>query len=590
MKAALSRWLPMLGWIHECRGRNLHDDLLAGAVTAVLLVPQGMALALLAGLPPILGLYAGILPPLIYALFGSSRTLAVGPVSVAALLVANALAGAGHAPGDPAWLQGAVTLSLLCAGILLLMGLLRLGELASFLSHPVLSGFTSGAAVVIILSQLPLLTGGDLPRELPALLTDPAAALDAMHGGTLALGLVCLLLLVLAREPLLTALRAAGTGERTALLVSRSAPLLIVLGATALTALLTLPARGIAVVGDVSGGLPPLALPALELDSVRGLLPAALVISVIAYVESVSVAKVLAWRRRQRIDANRELIALGLANVSAAASGTMPVAGGFARSKVNFDAGAVTQLAGIVTAAGVALAALLLTPLFQYLPLAALAAVIVVAVAPLIDLGALRNTWRYDRADAAALAVTFLGVVLVDIELGLVAGLLLSLGVFLWRSGHPHAAVVGRIPGTAHFRNVDRYSVETWSDLLLLRIDESLYFANTATLEQVVARNVADRPDLRHVVLICSAVNRIDHSAMETLGQLAENLREAGLTLHLAEVKGPVMDRLRRSGLLRAMEPGDVFLSAEDAVLRLHDPNRGTLRSNAKPGDDSGPR
>ncbi|MCK8517039.1 sulfate permease [Methylonatrum kenyense] len=565
--SAQFRLLPQ--WIRETRGQTLQDDLLAGLITAVLLVPQGMALAMLAGLPPMLGLYAGILPPILYAILGSSRTLAVGPVSVAALLVANALAGQGLEPGDPAWIAGAVTLALLCAGILLLMALLRMGELTSFLSHPVLSGFTSGAAVVIILSQLPPLLGSDQGDWLP-------------HAPTLALGLGCLGLLALSRSPLQRLLRRLGIGERLAMLLPRAAPLLVVLGATLLTALLALPEHGVDVVGDIPGGLPSPVLPGLDGQQLRDLLPAAIVISLVSYVESVSVARVLAWRRRQRIDSNRELLALGIANAGAAVSGTMPVAGGFARSKVNFDAGARTQFAGIVTALLVALAALLLAPLFKYLPLAALAAVIIIAVLPLIDLATLRRTWRFDRADSAALLVTFFGVVLVDIELGLLAGLVLSLAIFLWRTGHPHFAVIGRIPGSSHYRNVDRYEVETWSDLLLLRIDESLYFANTASLEQMVARHVADRPDLRHVVLICSAVNRIDHSALETLEALVENLGEAGLVLHLAEVKGPVMDRLRHSGLLERMHPGQVFLSPEEAVRRLHSPERAAVRSEGR--------
>ncbi len=567
--AGLPKFRPSLPhWVRESRGQVLQDDLLAGLITAVLLVPQGMALAMLAGLPPMLGLYAGILPPLLYAFLGSSRTLAVGPGSVVALLVANALAGQGLSPGDAAWVSGAIMLSVLCAGILLLMALLRMGELTSFLSHPVLSGFTSGAAVVIILSQVPQLTG-----------SGKAAGTWIPHVPTLFLGAGCLLLLVLSRSPLQRLLARGGLSGRSSLFVSRAAPLVVVLGATLLTALLALPDRGVAVVGDIPGGLPSLALPTMDQGSLRDLLPAALVISLVAFVESASVARMLAWRRRQRIDSNRELLALGVANAGAALSGTMPVSGTFGRSTANFDAGARTQLAGIVTAALVALTALVLAPLFRYLPLAALAAVIMVVVFPLINLEALRRTWRFDRADAAALLVTFFGVVLIDIELGLLAGLLLSVAIFLWRTGHPHCAVVGRIPGSSHYRNVDHYDVDTWSDLLLLRIDESLYFANTATLEQVVAHNVADRPDLRHVVLIFSAVNRIDHSALETLEMLVENLHEAGLELHLAEVKGPVMARIRHSGLLEQMQPGQVFLTPEEAVSRLHSPDRPSVRS-----------
>ncbi|MCH8505332.1 MAG: sulfate permease [Ectothiorhodospiraceae bacterium] len=567
----LSHWLPILDWLPRSRGAQLRAALLAGVITALLLVPQGMALALLAGLPPIVGLYAGILPPLVYALFGTSRTLAVGPVSVAALLVANALAGTAADPGSAEWLQGAITLAALSAGILLLMGLLRLGELANFLSHPVLSGFTSGAAVIIIVSQLPQLTGIALPRDAGTLtqLGHLFMELPRLDPGPLIYGVVALLLLLMARKaPLLKPLARLGIPPRATLLASRTAPLMVVLGATAIAAF-TLPLLPVAVVGDIPAGLPVPSLQFLAGDHWLELLPAALVISIIGYVESVSVARVLAWRRRERVDPNRELIALGASNAGAALTGTMPVAGGFARSMVNFEAGARSQLAGIVTALLVALSALLFTPVFRYLPLAVLAAVIIAAVIPLIDVKALKAAWRFDHADGLALMVTFLGVVLVDIELGLAAGLLLSVGTFLWRTGHPHAAVVGRVPGTEHFRNEERHHVETWPHLLLLRMDESLYFANTAFLEQVVARRVAERPELQHVVLICSAVNRIDHSALETLEQLAENLALSNIVFHLAEVKGPVMDRLRGSGLLEAMGDGRVFLSSEEAVEYL---------------------
>ncbi|MCC5856586.1 MAG: sulfate permease [Ectothiorhodospiraceae bacterium] len=567
----LKQWFTILEWLPDARGRRLQDDLLAGVITALLLVPQGMALALLAGLPPVVGLYAGILPPLVYAVFGTSRTLAVGPVSVASLLVANALAGIGAEPGSTEWLQGAVMLAALSAGMLLVMGFLRLGELANFLSHPVLSGFTSGAAVVIIASQVPQLTGIPLPRE-DGLLTQLyalAIGLSGLRVGPLVFGGVSLILLWLARRSLVRWLARLGVSPRVALVASRAAPLVIVLGATGASALGGHALPGLTLVGDIPRGLPMPSLGFLGGETWRELLPAALVISLVGYVESVSVARVLAWRRRERVDPNQELIALGAANAGAALTGTMPVAGGFARSMVNFEAGARSQMAGVITALLVALAAVLFTPVFRYLPLAVLAAVIIVAVIPLIDLHALKAAWKFDRADGLALVVTFLGVILVDIELGLVFGLAVSLGVFLWRTGHPHAAAVGRVPGTEHFRNVDRHNVETWPHLLLLRVDESLYFANTAILEQAVAARVAEQPQLRHVVLVCSAVNRIDFSALETLEQLADNLARSGITLHLAEVKGPVMDRLRGSGLLEAMGGGRVFLSTEEAVEYL---------------------
>ncbi|MCP1675115.1 SulP family sulfate permease [Natronocella acetinitrilica] len=563
-------------WISECRGTSLRDDLLAGTITAVLLVPQGMALALLAGLPPILGLYAGILPPILYALFGSSRTMAVGPASVAALLVATALGGLGHAPGSAEAIQGAITLAALSAVILLAMGFLRLGALANYLSHPVLAGFVSGAALVIIFSQLPQLTGVALPRDaaLPEQLMALINGLAGLQPPLLLMGGCGMILLFLARTPLVLLLQKMGLQAGPAKLLSRCAPLMIVLLATGLTALLGLERLGIPVVGDIPAGLPQPSLDFLHLTDWRALLPAALVISIIGYVESVSVAKALAWRRRQRIDPNRELLALGAANAGAAFSGTMPVAGGFARSVVNFDAGARTQFAGIVTALLVALTALFLTPLFQSLPLPILAALIVVAVIPLIDLHTFRAAWHYDKADGLAMLITFLGVVLVDIEMGLLAGLCLSVIALLWRTSHPHVAVVGRVPGTDYYRNVSRHEVETWPNLLLLRIDESLYFANTAYVEQLVGNALAQRPEVRHVVLICTAMNHVDLSAVETLQGMALNLREAGVTLHLAGVKGPIMDRLRTSGLMEALGEGHIYFNTEQAVLDLVSQNR----------------
>lgn len=292
-------------------------------------------------------------------------------------------------------------------------------------------------------------------------------------------------------------------------------------------------------------------------------------ISLIGYVESISVAKVLAHRRRQKINNNQELIALGAANLSAAFSGGMPVAGGFSRSTVNFSAGAKTQLAAVITALLVALVTLFFTPLFFHLPKAALAAIIIVAVASLFDWRGFLDTYRYDKADGLTVLVTFVGVLAFDIEIGLLMGVGMAVGVFLWRSSRPHMAVVGRIPGTHHFRNVERHEVETWAQLLLLRVDRTLFFGNVSYVEEAVAEHAATKPELKHLVIICSAVNSIDYSALETLQELAVSLHNAGITLHLAEVKGPVMDRLARSDITGWLGAGRVFLSTEEAVEQL---------------------
>lgn len=563
-------WFPAIAWLRQYPRQHFSDDLTAGFITAVLLIPQGMAYAILAGLPAEVGLYASILPPVIYALMGTSRTLSVGPVSVAALLVANALSASGATSGDPTYLADAFLLAALSGVVLLLMAALRLDVLVNFLGHPVLSGFTSGAAVLIVLSQLENLVGLSLPGGSGLeMLVAAVWRLFDVHLLTAAIGLSSLILLLLLRAPFIRLLEAAGVGERTASLVSRAGPLAVIAAVTTVVAVYGLHQEGVAIVGAIPAGLPSPSLSFLRLDRIPDLLPAAAMISLIGYVESISVAKVLGYRRRERIGNNQELIALGAANIAASFSGGMAVAGGFSRSMVNFSAGARTQLASIITAALVALAALAFTPLFYYLPKAVLAAIIIIAVSSLFDWRTAVNAWQYDRADGLALLVTFAGVVAIDIEVGLLAGVAIGLGAFIWRSSRPHVAIVGRVPGTEHYRSVSRHEVETWPELILIRVDRSLFFGNINYVEDTVAAAAATQPDLKHLVIICSAVNAIDHSAVEALEQLATNLGEAGVTLHLAEVKGPVMDRLRRTDLLEHLAPGAVFLSTDLAVRTL---------------------
>lgn len=542
--------LPLIAQLREAGPGDWVQDLIAGTVTAILLVPQGMAYALLAGLPPQTGLYASIVPPLVYALLGTSRALAVGPVAVAALMVANAL---GHyAGGDEArWLTGALILAAETGLLLLLLGTLRMGALVSFISHPVLSGFTSGAALLIITSQFRHLTGIDLERG-DALETMQAAAahIGEIHWPTAAFAGTAIVLLLLARGPLVHALSALGIDRQRALIASRTAPLAVVAMATAAAALLHAEGvQGLSVVGAIPAGLPRPDVAFLSAPGWIDLAPSAALIALVGYVESVSVAKVLAARRRQKIDANRELVALGAGNLAASVAGAMPVAGGFSRSMVNFDAGARTQLASIVTAVLVGLVALLFTGWFHYLPQAVLAAIIVVAVAQLIDVDGARRIWRYDRADGLALAATFVAVLTLGIETGLVIGIGLSLALYLWCTSQPHMAVVGRVPGTEHFRNVKRHAVETDPRVLAIRIDENLYFANAGQVEDYIARHLAAAPEARYLLLVMTAVNYIDASGLEMLEHLEEDLNQAGVTLHLSEVKGPVQDRLKQTSL-----------------------------------------
>ena len=565
-----TKYLPLLAHLRAPDRGALSDDLLAGVITALLLIPQGMAYALLAGLPPEMGLYASIVPPFVYAFFGTSRALAVGPVAVAALMVASALSA--YAAGDQAkYLTGALILAAETGLILLALGVFRLGALVSFISHPVLAGFTAGAAVLIITSQLKHLTGIDVPRgEGFETMHAVALKLGEINAETLAFGLASIVLLLLAQQPLQALLARLGMTARGAAVSARTAPLVIVIVATALAALLQADtSAGVAVVGAIPAGLP---TPTLEFLTASGwieLLPSAVLIALVGYVESVSVAKVLAARRRQKIDANQELTALGITNVAAAVAGTMPVAGGFSRSVVNFDAGARTQLAAIITAGLVAVVALLFTAWFHYLPNAVLAAIIVVAVAKLIDVPGARRIWAYDKADGVALLVTALAVLALGIEAGLLVGIGLSLAVYLWRTSQPHMAVVGRVPGTEHFRNVCRHVVETDPRLLIVRIDENLYFANAEAVETYLMEHVEAREHIEHVVLVLSAVSYIDSSALEVLEHLADDLHAAGITLHLAEVKGPVMDRLDRSTLRQSLGQRRIHLTTHAAMQAL---------------------
>jgi SulP family sulfate permease len=558
-------------WLLAYRKIDLGDDIIAGVITAILLVPQGMAYAVLAGLPPELGLYASIIPPLIYAFSGSSRTIAIGPVSVAAILVASAMVSLGKVPGTAEYIADVVMLSALCGAMLITMAFLRLGGLSNFLSHPVLNGFTSAAAIIIIISQIKNLTGLNVPRgeSIFNKLSYVVENFTQFDLPTFSIGLACILGLVFLKPAIERLSIKFKIDKQHARALGRTGPLFIVVISTAVVFLLKLDSYNVSTVGNIPSGFPEFSLGFIKSANLKDLIPSAIIITIIAYVETVSIAKVLANRSRQKIYPNQEMMALGLSNLGSAVIGSMPIAGGFSRSMVNFTAGAKTQLASIVTALLVAVVAIWFTPYFYYMPHATLAAIIIMAVIPLIDIDAALSTWRYDKGDFSTLFITFSGVLLFDLETGLILGVLLSLGIHQWKAGHPHVAIVGRVPETEHYRNVLRHQVESWPELLLIRIDESLYFANIAYLQDVISSAVIEQPDLKHLVLICSAVNRIDHSALESLEKMTMDLKEAGITLHLAEVKGPVMDHLRQSDFLYHMQPGKIFLSTNDAVKAL---------------------
>ncbi|MDR5652913.1 SulP family inorganic anion transporter [Ruixingdingia sedimenti] len=564
----MQKYFPILDWGRTYTRQTLMNDLLAALIVTIMLIPQSLAYALLAGLPAEVGLYASIAPLVIYAVFGTARALAVGPVAVASLMTAAAV-GQFTAQGTPEYLGAAVALAALSGLMLVAMGLLRLGFIANFLSHPVISGFISASGLIIAAGQVPHLLGiGAGGHTLVELARNILSGLGGINWITLAIGAPATLFLYWARSRMKGWLRARGLADLPAGVIARAAPVFAVAATTLATWGLGLHGQGVAIVGEVPQGLPVPALPPLDPELWLRLAVPALLIAIVGYVETISVAQTLAAKRRQRIDPDQELIALGAANIGSAVSGGFPVTGGFARSVVNFDAGAETPAAGAYTAVGMALATLFLTPLLFFLPKATLAATIIVAVLSLVDPGALRRTWAYSRTDFAAMAATILVTLGLGVEAGIIAGVALSLLLHLYRTSRPHVAVVGQVPGTEHFRNIDRHEVVTAPEVLTIRVDESLYFPNARFLEDTIYGAVARNPALRHVVLMCPAVNDIDTSALESLEAINAMLRDSGVALHLSEVKGPVMDRLKRSHFLEDLT-GEVFLTQYDAMLRL---------------------
>ncbi len=564
----LSRYLPILEWGRTYNRGVLMDDLMAAVIVTIMLIPQSLAYALLAGLPPVVGLYASILPLVLYAIFGTSRTLAVGPVAVISLMTASA-AGAVAAQGTAEYLEAAITLAMLSGVMLAILGFLRAGFLANLLSHPVISGFITASGILIATSQLKhilgIQAGGD---NWPEMLGSLSGAIGETNVWTLAIGIPATLFLFWVRKGAKPALQRIGLPERAADMTAKAGPVVAVALTILAVLALDLGAKGVNLVGAIPQGLPPFALPSTDLSLIEKLWVPALLISIIGFVESVSVAQTLAAKRRQRILPDQELIGLGAANVASACSGGYPVTGGFARSAVNFDAGAQTPAAGAYTAVGIALATLFLTPLLFSLPIATLAATIIVAVLSLVDLKTPGRLWRYSKADFAAHVATIGITLLAGVEMGVIAGVVVGLLLYLWRASRPHAAIVGRVPETEHFRNVERHKVITVPHILSIRIDEALTYLNARWLEEYVLEEVADRPDVRHVILMCSAVNEIDASGLESLEAINHRLGDGKIGLHLSEVKGPVMDRLKRSHFIEELN-GKVFLSQSKAFEKL---------------------
>lgn len=566
----LKRLFPCIRWAAEYNKNIFISDMIAAVIVTIMLIPQSLAYALLAGLPAQVGLYASILPLIAYAIFGTSKTLSVGPVAVASLMTAAAIQNiAAEQAVNP--IDAAIIIAFLSGLFLVLLGIFRFGFLANFLSHPVVSGFITASGIIIALSQIKHILGiashGD---NLLELLHSLFLHINDVNLPTLVLGSVALIFLFWAKVWMKGFLIRLSVPEAAAALLVKTAPVFIIVLTTVAAFTMDLATVGLVLVGNIPAGLPKLALPDINLSLWKELLIPAMLISIIGYVESVSVGKTLAAKRKQQIDPDQELIGLGAANIASSISGGFPVTGGFSRSVVNFDAGAETPAASFYTAIGIAIATVSLTGLLAYLPKATLAATIIVAVLGLVDFAILKRAWQYSVSDFIAVAITILTTLFLGVEIGVVCGIVASVCLHLYKTSKPHIAEVGEIAGTEHFRNIKRHKVHTHPAILSLRIDESLYFANAAFLENKILEKIATRKQLKHIVLMCTAINEIDLSALEMLESINQRLKEFNISFNLSEVKGPLMDALKRTNFLNDLN-GQVFLSQHAAIKTIEE-------------------
>lgn len=562
------KYFPILVWTKHYTYDDFASDTVAAIVVTIMLIPQSLAYALLAGLPPQIGLYASIVPLLIYSIFGTSNTLAVGPVAVIALMT-FAVCSKFAQPGSSEFVSIAILLAAISGLILLLMGILRLGFITNFLSHPVISGFITASGLIIAASQLKHILGinGD-GSNLITILSSILKNISEISIVTLFIGILSLFILYWSKKKFKSFLKNSNVNEFLSDLISRTGPIIAVIVSTFFVWIFGLGDNAVSIVGHIPKGLPEIKFPEITLNEFFELFIPALLISIVGYVETVSIAQTLAAKRREKIEHNQELIALGLSNFGSGLSGGFPVTGGFARSVVNFDAGAKTPAAGAFTAIGIAFSTLFLTSLLFYLPKATLAATIIIAVLSLVDFKSVIKVFSYSKTDGLAMVSTIVVTLCFGVEIGIVSGVVLSLIMFLYRTSRPHIAKVGQVPGTEHYRNEDRHIVISSNKVICLRIDESLYFPNARFLEDTIYKFVINNKNAKHIIILCSAVNYIDSSALESLEFVNSRLNEAGVKLHLSEVKGPVMDQLKKTNFLDELT-GEVFLTNFQAFLKL---------------------
>ncbi|MDE5413416.1 SulP family inorganic anion transporter [Alkalihalobacterium chitinilyticum] len=550
----LKKWFPIIDWMSNYQRGFLKGDISAGVIVAVMLIPQGMAYAMLAGIDPVIGLYAVTVPLLIYAIFASSRQLAVGPVAMVSLLVFTGVSSIVE-PGTPEFLNYVILLALMVGVIQLVLGLTKAGFIVNFLSHAVISGFTSAAAIVIALSQIKHLLGVNLQSHdyTHQFILEVFQRVSDIHLLTFFFGITSILILVFLKKyvPVVPG------------------PIFVVAFSILVTYFYRLDEMGLKIVGDIPKGLPSFSIPVANIEAFQVLLPTALMISFIAFMESIAVAKAIAVKEKYKVDPNQELKGLGLANIFSSFIASMPVTGGFSRTAVNYQSGAKTGLASIISAVLIIITLLFLTPLFYYLPNAVLAAIIIVAVYSLIDINEAKHLFKVKKIDGWVLTVTFFLTLFIGIEIGILIGIVVSLVVFIWRSAYPHIAEVGYLKEQNVFRNVKRFpEVTTYQDALILRVDRSLYFANMSFLESKIEECLTTRP-VKWLILDMSAVNDMDAVAIDQLEEIMNVCKEMNVTCILTGIKGPVRDLVEKAGWNRRYEKQIDYYSVDHAIKEL---------------------
>ena len=547
---------PALKWLKTYHPTHFKADVVAALIVLAMLVPQGMAYAMLAGLPPVMGIYASILPMIIYAFTGSSTTLSIGPVAIISMMVFSALQPL-FAVGSTAYIEAACLLAIMVGIISLILGLFRFGFLIQLISHPVIKSFIIASALLIALGQFKFLL--DIPLQTNNIPEFIGSLVNNFHHiSFLSVGVSLAAISILVFLP---------KWVRSDFL-NKTIPLLLVLSSIIVVYAFSLDQHGLKTVGIIPTGLPSFHFPTWNFDLVQKLLPSAFIIAMISFVESLAIAQATALQKRDDLNSNQELIALGLANIAAGINMGFAVSGSLSRTVVNSDAGAKTPMSGVMSSLLMIAVSLYFTSFFQNLPLTILAATIFVSIWKLVSFLPFFETWKYSKADGLAMWATFFGVTCIDISTGLVIGIILTFILLLWRISRPHIAVIGLVEGTQHFRNVSRYDVLTTETIASFRIDENLNFLNAHVLKGYIITELSHNPQIQHVVINCSSISNIDLSAVEMLEDLNRELLQLGIQLHLSEVKSPVMDRLNSSSLINMLS-GKIFLSHYQAIQTL---------------------